>query len=133
MSDRGNKKPGEDPPDKGKKRGPSDCLESDDDSDEDVFTPFTQENPVIVWPDATSVTKRPVKKAKKKNDDCSKPVAKKSVAKEVGSKNALAKNRGSTPSKGKCLGNDLFFLCFEYFDLFFCFSVMVGYIDVDFF
>ena len=56
-----------------------------------------------------------------------------SLASQSGSKNALAKNRGSTPSKGKCLGNDVFFLCFEYFDLFFCFSVMVGYIDVDFF
>ena len=112
MSDRGNKKPGEDPPDKGNKRGPADCLEWDDDSDEDVFTPFTQENPVIDWPEATSGSKRPVKKAKNKNlgnDDCAKPIAKKSVAKKVAAKNSLAKNRVSTPSKGKCLGNLLFY------------------------
>ena len=145
MSESGAKKSGEDPPDNGNKRprGPADCLE--DSSDDEVFTPFTQENPAIVWPEETTKAKRSVKKARKNllgADDGSKPVAKqsdgkkifakksvakRSVAKNSLAKNSLAKNRVSTPSKGKCLGKFGYFgiIHFNYFCL--LFVVMGGY------
>ena len=49
MSDSVRKRPGDESPGNGQKRGrgPADCLNWEEESDEEEFTPFTQENPVL--------------------------------------------------------------------------------------
>jgi hypothetical protein len=76
---------GSDPPDviPKRSRGPADCLNWDE-SDKEEFTPYTQENPQVVFP-------TPEKKMKKK-----------------GAKNLGVKK--SSGSKGKMIGNLFCFL-----------------------
>jgi hypothetical protein len=81
----------EDPPDsvKKKSRGPSDCLNWDDDSDEEMeFVPFTQPRPVPVV--------EPIKK---------KVFAKKSVAKSSSGKVKGRSTKSSVKGKAKKSGN----------------------------
>ena len=98
MSDPGRKRPGDESPGNGQKRGrgPADCLDWNDESDEEDFTPYTQENPVPIVVETVS---------KKSSGGRSKKQAKKSCA----------KNKVSNASKGKCLGKVMLFvlLCFE--------------------
>ncbi len=88
----GHKRPvDEEPPeDRGenskRSRGPSDCLDWDEYDDEDeVFTPYTQSNPEVVYPSAVKLSGKKLK--------CKNGKGKKSI------------------SKGKCSGNLLFGLC----------------------
>ena len=82
----------EEPPDPTLKRprGPYDCLNWDDSDEDEVFTPFTQENPPI----------SPGKVFAKKSS------ANKGSAKKSSVKNSRAKNRKKSTSKekGKSLG-----------------------------
>ncbi len=64
-----------------KRRGPSDCLNWDEDDEDEEFTPYTQENPVIV------------------HNIPQKSFARKAVVKS-----------SSTRRKGKCLGMFLIIL-----------------------
>ena len=92
----------EEPPDVAKKRsrGPYDCLNWSDSEEDEVFTPFTQENPPLSPPKVfakKSVGKR--------------SLVKKSSAKNSSAKNSSAKNSGASKpkkftskEKGKGLG-----------------------------
>jgi len=97
MSDSGRKRPGEESPGKGQKRGrgPADCLE---DSDEEDFVPFTQENPV-------PKVDQPV--SSKSSGGRNKKKALVKEGNQVFAKKSTAKNKAQNPSKGKCLGKIL--------------------------
>ena len=103
----------EEPPDRGKKRprGPYDCLNWSDSDEDEVFTPFTQENPPLS-PPKVFAKKSSAKKGFAKNSS-----AKNSSAKNSSAKNASAKNSGVTKrkkltakEKGKSIG--MYCICF---------------------
>ena len=95
----GENKVHEDPPDVSKKRprGPEDCLDYDE-SDEEEFTPYTQENPEVVFvPPKKKIVF--AKKSAPKRSGGKKPRAKKAVVKST---------KTSASSEGKFSG-----VCFD--------------------
>ena len=92
------------PPDVAKKRsrGPNDCLNYEDDSDEEEFTPYTQSNPDVMFMESESKPKLVF--AKKSS---AKKSSVKSKRKGTG-KSSKAKNgsKDGSSSKGKCGGNN---------------------------
>jgi hypothetical protein len=96
----GDKRHVDDPPDVSKKRprGPYDCLNWDDSDEDEVFTPYTQENPKVVH--------TPIKVFAKKSS------GRKGGSKKSSTKINRAKNSGSSRSKekGKSLGKCILFV-----------------------
>ena len=107
MSDSVRKRPGDESPGNGQKRGrgPADCLNWEEESDEEEFTPFTQENPVLEVVEPVPSKSSGGRNKKKKALD--------KAGKHVVAKKSTAKNKLRNPSKGKCPGNiflnELFF------------------------
>ena len=105
MSEGSRKRPGEPPHEEENKRGrgPKDCLSYSSSDEEEEFTPFTQENPVIELSD-DDTTVRAAPDGTVRSSAVKKEKSKKSVAKNRTPSKSFAKNRTPSKSKGKCLG-----------------------------
>jgi hypothetical protein len=85
-------------------RGPQDCLDWDESDDDEVFTPFTQSNPVIIESEPEEVFAKksaPKKMCGRKKSSAKKSSAKKSSEISFGDKSSSDKPSSDKPSTAK--------------------------------